>query len=275
MSNFKELTIYYCEKILANYRTQADEKTYTGKEAELLVQRNDFARCVIKGIKGLEITEHDYSKYFKKILEDINSTLNEVKKTVEEYNSEHKTAFTSDLYETLFTTGLISFINAVSDLFQNSPTIITSIENELLFNNNRTVPWIYQFSFILYEYILEREFEIAINKTTRDIFDTKKQLILKYIKNAASLYSRFDDRNNAEYIELMKGLLQQMRSEEQGVQQRKTEISNASSTVFSYFAPSLYKASERIIGKSQLGQKIDFLIFEFTERAVTTGLQCH
>ena len=83
---------------------------------------------------------------------------------------------------------MIGFINALCDLYQKSPSIISQTD-ESLFNNNRNIPWVYQFSFVLYEYILEKELDIVINKIDRDIFDTKKQLILKYIrKGSISLF---------------------------------------------------------------------------------------
>ena len=42
--------------------------------------------------------------------------------------------------------------------------------------------------------------------------------------------------------------------------------------MYSYITQSLYKASGKLIGKNQFGQKIDFLIREFNERAMTKGL---
>lgn len=269
------MTIRYCEKILNSYQSQADEKTYIGKEAELLIQRNDCARCLIIAITKIEVKSKDYSKYFQDILHEINLAFTIVSKSVIEYNSEKKTAFTPDLYEGLFTASLTNFINAISDLVQKTPAIITDITDQALFSNNRNAPWFYQFSFVLYEYILEREFDIAVSKI-RDIFDTKKQLILKYIQNAAALYSRFEENeNNSEYKDLMKALLQKMYAEEQNIQCRKPEDDSSNNTYSAYFtktfAQTFYKASERIVGKSQLGQKIESLIKEFNERTATTA----
>ncbi|VEH31574.1 hypothetical protein [Legionella sainthelensi] len=167
-----------------------------------------------------------------------------------------------------------NFINALSELYQKSPEIIKSIQDNSSFNKNRSIPWIYQFSFVLYEYILEKEFELATNKNSRDIFDTKIQLILKYVQNAASLYSRFENNeHDSEYKELMKMLLQRMQTDENDIQRRKSQQSNTSS-VYSYFSQTFYKASETIMGKSQLGETIDFLIKEFNERSMTKTLQC-
>lgn len=99
-------------------------------------------------------------------------------------------------------------------------------------------------------------------------------MILKYVQNAASLYSRFENNeNNSEYKELMKMLLQRMQTDENDIQQRKSQQSNTSS-VYSYFSQTFYKASETLMGKSQLGEKIDFLIKEFGERSMTRTLQC-
>jgi len=172
---FKDITKRYCEKILEAYQLQADEKSYKGKEAGLLVHRNDFAESLIKQINTLEVKGNDYSDYFEQILKEIESTLKEVINVIKEYNRENNTSFTTDLYESFFTSSLINFIKSLNDLFQNSPSLITEIDDKSLFNNNRTVPWVYQYSFILYEYILEKEFDIATNKVDRDIFDTKKR----------------------------------------------------------------------------------------------------
>lgn len=272
MGMFREIAIRYCEKIYDAYKLQADEKTYKGKEAELLIERNEFARCLIKTIKSKEFDE-DYNQYFQQLLNEITTTLEHVNTTVIDYNSKHGTAFTSDLYESFFTSSLKNFINALSDLYQKSPEIIKSIKDNSSFNNNRSVPWIYQFSFVLYEYILEKEFELATNKTGRDIFDTKIQLILKYVQNATSLYSRFENNEeDSEYKELTKMLLQKMQTDENDIQRRKSQPSTSS--VYSYFSQTFYKASETIMGKSQLGEKIDFLIKEFNERSMTKTLQC-
>lgn len=273
MGIFREIAIRYCEKIYDAYKLQADEKTYKGKEAELLIERNEFARCLIKTLKSKELND-DYNEYFQQLLNEITSALEHVNTTVIDYNSKYGTAFTSDLYETFFTSSLKNFINSLNDLYQKSPEIIKSIQDNSSFNKNRSIPWIYQFSFVLYEYILEKEFELATNKNSRDIFDTKIQLILKYVQNAASLYSRFENNeNNSEYKELMKMLLQRMQTDENDIQQRKSQQSNTSS-VYSYFSQTFYKASETLMGKSQLGEKIDFLIKELGERSMTRTLQC-
>ncbi|KTD55587.1 hypothetical protein Lsan_3139 [Legionella santicrucis] len=271
MGIFKEIAIRYCEKIYDAYKLQADEKTYKGKEAELLIERNEFARCLIKTIRSKELNE-DYNQYFQQLLNEISTALEHVNTTVIDYNSKHSTAFTSDLYDSFFTSSLKNFINALSDLYQKSPEIIKSIQDNSSFNNNRSVPWIYQFSFVLYEYILEKEFELATNKNGRDIFDTKIQLIQKYVQNAASLYSRFENNEeDSEYKELTKMLLQKMQTDENDIQRRKSQQSTNS--VYSYFSQTFYKASETIMGKSQLGEKIDFLIKEFNERSMVNTLQ--
>ncbi|KTD04467.1 hypothetical protein OQJ19_08735 [Fluoribacter gormanii] len=269
MGIFKDMTDRYCQKILETYQTQADEKTYKGKEAELLVQRNDFAKCLITKIKEIDVNDNDYLDYFERILKEINLNLKEVKAAVKEYNKECKTEFTTDLYESLFNSSLINFINALRNLFESSPSLITDIKDKSLFSNERNVPWICQFSFILYEYILEREFDIAVNKADRDIFDAKKQLIFKYIQSVGDLCSRFNKKeDDVSYQELMKALLKNMRSEEQKIQRRQEE-NPTSYNVMSYF----YKASEKIVGKNQLGQKIELLVNEFDGRALQ-GLVC-
>ncbi len=273
MCIFKDITDRYCQKILDTYQLQANEKTYKGKEAGLLMQRNEFAQCLIKKIKEIEVKDNDCTDYFEEILNEINSVLKEVKTAVTKYNKEFDTAFTTDLYENFFTASLINFINALRDLSQNSPSLITQIKDKSFFSNNRDIPWIYQFSFVLYEYILEKEFDIAINKVDRDIFDAKKRLILKYIQNAGNLYSRFENEDDTEYKELMKVLLNSMRSEEKSIQQRKPEENNTS-YMYSYFSQTFYKASEKIIGKNQLGQKIELLIGAFNERIMSKGLVC-
>lgn len=271
MGIFKDITHRYCQKILAAYQLQADEKTYKGKEAQLLIQRNEFAKCLIKKIKEIEVEDDDYTAYFEKILKEIESISKEVVIAVKEYNKENSTAFTTDLYETFFTSSLNNFINALNDLVQNTPSPITDIKDASLFSNNRNVPWVNQFSFILYEYILEKEFDIATNKVERDIFDIKKRLILKYIQNAGNLYRRFENEDDTEYQEVMKVLLTSMSSEEKGIQRRKPEENNTS--YMSYFSQTFYKASEKIIGKNQLGQKIEFLTREFNERTAKKGLE--
>ncbi|QMT61567.1 hypothetical protein [Legionella sp. PC997] len=263
MGIFKDMTDRYCQKILETYQTQADEKTYKGKEAELLVQRNDFAKCLVKKIKEIEVKDNDYLAYFDLILKEIHLHRKEVKAAVKEYNKENKTEFTLDLYESLFHIGLVNFINALRNLFENSPTLITDIKekDKLLFSNTRGVPWALQFSAVLYEYILEREFDMAINKADRDIFDAKKQMILRYIKNVEDLCSRVKE-DDTSYSELMKALLKNMQMEEQKIQRRQ-EDNGSGYSVMSYF----YKASEKIVGKNQLGQKIALLVSEFDERA--------
>lgn len=265
MSIFKDITDRYCKKILENYQTLADEKTYQGKEAGLLIQRNEFAHCLLKKIQSIEVNDNDYASYFKQIINEINSTLEEVMTAVAEYNRPLKTTFTADLYETFYTAGLINFINALNELVQKSPPVITELRDVSSFKNDRNVPWIYQFSFVLYEYIVEKEFDIATQKISRDIFDSKKQLILSYIQNAAKLHSLFKNEDDEQYQDLMKKLLERMSTEEQDVQQRKTENSNTTN-MFSYFTSTLYKASEVFVKKSQLGQKVDFLIKEFNEK---------
>lgn len=273
MDFFKEIAIRYCDKIYDAYQLQADEKLYKGKEAQLLIQRNDFAQCLIKTLKQNEMTDNDYNGYFQQLLTDICDTSNQVDIAVSEYNSKHNTAFTTDLYETFFTSSLNDFINALRELCQKSPDTIKNINDKSLWNNNRNGPWLYQFSFELYEYILEKEFELATNKGNRDIFDTKIHLILKYIQKAASLYSQFEnDENDIKYIDTMKMLLQNMRSEENDIQRRKSQQSNTS-YMYSYFSQTLYRASETIMGKSQLGEKIDLLIKEFNERSMNNALQ--
>ncbi|VEH31577.1 hypothetical protein [Legionella sainthelensi] len=99
MGIFREIAIRYCEKIYDAYKLQADEKTYKGKEAELLIERNEFARCLIKTLKSKEFND-DYNEYFQQLLSEIASALEHVNTTVIDYNSKYNTAFTSDLYET-------------------------------------------------------------------------------------------------------------------------------------------------------------------------------
>ncbi|WP_131795426.1 hypothetical protein [Fluoribacter gormanii] len=268
MGIFKDMTDRYCQKILETYQTQADEKTYKGKEAELLVQRNDFAKCLITKIKEIDVNDNDYLDYFERILKEINLNLKEVKAAVKEYNKECKTEFTTDLYESFFNSSLINFINALRNLFESSPSLITDIKDKSLFSNERGVPWVCQFSFVLYEYILEREFDIAVTKADRDIFDAKKQLIFKYIQSVGDLCSRVKE-DDVSYQELMKALLKSMRSEEQKIQRRQSEGNTTSYNFMAY----LYKASEQIVGKNQLGQKIELLMSEFDGRA-QQGLVC-
>ena len=83
MCIFKDITNRYCEKILDAYQLQSDEKTYKGKEAGLLIQRNDFARCLVKRIKTIEVKDNDYINYFKEITNEINSALKEVANAVQ------------------------------------------------------------------------------------------------------------------------------------------------------------------------------------------------
>ncbi|MBI2785622.1 MAG: hypothetical protein HYX60_04660, partial [Legionella longbeachae] len=104
-----------------------------------------------------------------------------------------------------------------------------------------------------------------------DIFDTKKQLVLKYMKQAVELYSKCDNEDDVQYKEQMSTLLQSMRSQEHDVQQRRTQENNTNS-MYSYFSKTFYKASEKLMGKGQLGQIVDFLIKEFNERSTTKGL---
>ncbi|WP_454782222.1 hypothetical protein [Legionella sp. WA2022007384] len=270
MGIFKDMTDRYCQKILETYQTQADEKTYKGKEAKLLVERNEFAKCLIKKIKEIEVKDNDYLDYFDRIVKEINSQKKEVKTAVKEYNKENKTEFTTDLYESLFHNGLVNFISALRNLFESSPALVTDIKDKSLFSTKGDVPWVCQFSAVLYEYILEREFEFAVDKVDRDIFDAKKQLIFKYIQSVGDLCSRFDKKeDDTSYQELMKALLKSMRSEEQKIQRRQSEGNTTSYSVMSYF----YKASEQIVGKNQLGQKIELLVSEFDGRA-EKGLVC-
>ncbi|AOW59156.1 Dot/Icm T4SS effector Lem24 [Legionella pneumophila] len=265
---FKDITDRYYKKILDSYQLQADEKTYKGKEAELLIQRNELARCLIKTISLMEVkTQEDYANYFKRVSDEINSALQAAKNAVKEYNEEHNTDFTTDLYESFFTYSLSNFIEVVSDLFQKSPSIITNIMDESLFCNNRSVPWVYQLSFVFYDYILDKEFEFITTKSSRDIFDAKKQLVLKYIQKAADLYPRYEKEDFSDCHEMVNILLLSMRSEENNLQKRRNQDSSTS-YMYSYFTQTLYNASGKLMGKGQLGQKIDLLIEEFNERVV-------
>ncbi|MBI2785046.1 MAG: hypothetical protein HYX60_01535, partial [Legionella longbeachae] len=65
---FKLITDCYCKKILDAYQKQADEKTYKGKEAKLLIFRNHSAEGLIESIKKIENRSYeDYSTYFKQV----------------------------------------------------------------------------------------------------------------------------------------------------------------------------------------------------------------
>lgn len=271
MGIFKEITEHYCQKILDTYLEETGKKLYPGHEAELVVQRNDFAKCFIKEIKEIEIKGDDYLHYFDQIIKDANAALKKVKEAVAEHNRELKKEFTTDLYESFFTVSLINFINAVRELYKRSEALTTEIKDPSEFCDKREIPWINQFSYVLYQYILNKEFDIATKKVERDIFNAKKEMILKYIHNAFSLYQRFEKKeDNEEYQKLMKLLLSSMVSEEKGIQRRKSDEN--SSGYMSYLSHSFYKASEKIIGKNLLGQKIDFLVTEFNERVATSGL---
>lgn len=266
MSIFKDITHRYCKKIWDAYKTQADDKTYKGKEATLLIKRNEFARDLVRTIQQIEVTDNDYATYFDQVLNEINSALKKVAEAVDAYNKEHKTTFTADLYETLYTPALISFINALSNLVKNSPPTIVTIKDKTLFNQNRDAPFIYYFTSVLYEYILDKEFDFATTKVDRDIFDAKKSLILKYVQNAGALFTRFEeDESNAEYQELMQALLNSMTSDEKVIQRRKTE--EPSPSYMSLLSQTFYKASEKIVGTSQLGQKMELLTKQFGEKA--------
>ncbi|OEH45087.1 hypothetical protein lpari_03938 [Legionella parisiensis] len=113
MGIFKDITHRYCQKILDAYQAQADEKTYKGKEAELLIQRNEFAKCLIKKIKEIEVEDDDYSTYFECILKEIESLSKETVNAVKEYNKEYSTTFTTDLYESFFTSIPIKTTRAI------------------------------------------------------------------------------------------------------------------------------------------------------------------
>lgn len=265
---FKKITDSYCSKILDAYQFQADEKMYTGKEAELLILRNDFARCLIEAIKKINSPpEHEGINYFKLVIDEINRALKNVSEVVIEHNNQNNTAFTSDLYQTFFTPSLISFVNVVQNLFQTSPPVIANLNDETLFCNTRNVPWIYQFSYVIYDYILEKELDLILTKSDRDIFNAKKLLGIKYVQSAADLHSLYEGKNDSEYKNLMSILLKGMCSEEQDLQQRKTSA-NTTPNMYSYFTQSFYKASEQIMGKGQLGLLIDNLIKEFNERSL-------
>lgn len=265
---FKKITDSYCSKILDAYQLQADEKMYTGKEAELLILRNDFARCLIEAIKKINSPpEHEGINYFKLVIDEINRALKNVSEVVIEHNNQNNTAFTSDLYQTFFTPSLISFVNVVQNLFQTSPPVIANLNDETLFCNTRNVPWIYQFSYVIYDYILEKELDLILTKSDRDIFNAKKLLGIKYVQSAADLHSLYEGKNDSEYKNLMSILLKGMCSEEQDLQQRKTSA-NTTPNMYSYFTQSFYKASEQIMGKGQLGLLIDNLIKEFNERSL-------
>ncbi|MCL5272279.1 MAG: hypothetical protein M1486_03010, partial [Gammaproteobacteria bacterium] len=152
-------------------------------------------------------------------------------------------------------------------LFQTSPPVIANLNDETLFCNTRNVPWIYQFSYVIYDYILEKELDLILTKSDRDIFNAKKLLGIKYVQSAADLHSLYEGKNDSEYKNLMSILLKGMCSEEQDLQQRKTSA-NTTPNMYSYFTQSFYKASEQIMGKGQLGLLIDNLIKEFNERSL-------
>lgn len=72
---------------------------------------------MIKTLKSKELND-DYNEYFQQLLNEITSALEHVNTTVIDYNSKYGTAFTSDLYETFFTSSLKNFINSLNDLYQ-------------------------------------------------------------------------------------------------------------------------------------------------------------
>lgn len=267
---FKKITDSYCSKILAAYQSKADAKEITGKEAELLLSRNDFAHCLVASIKKIEISpKNEGLDYFKQVREEINTSLKNVSEVVIEHNTQNNTAFTTDLYQDFLTPRLLTFVNIIDNLFTTSPSIIAHLKDDDLFCNSRNVPWIYQFSFVIYDYILEKELDLMLNKSERDIFDAKKKLGIEYIQSAADLHSLYDGKNEETYVSLMNKLLKAMSAEEEKLQQRKTSES-PTQNMYSYFAQSFYKASETLMGKSQLGQLIDLLLKEYNERPLIT-----
>jgi len=85
------------------------------------------------------------------------------------------------------------------------------------------------------------------------------------VQSAGNLYLRFNkNEDDAEYQELMKQSLTSMSSEEKGIQRR-----NENTGYMAFF----YKASEKVIGKSQLGSKIELLCTEFSDRFKGKGLE--
>lgn len=267
---FKYITDKYCKKIFDAYQSQANKKTYLGIEAELLITRNDFARAVVALISRIEVNNSEDSlNYFNQVTGIIYGTLKDVKEAVSEHNKEFNTEFTADLYDVFFTSSLITFIEELKDLIQKSPLIIINLMDESLFCNDRNVPWVYQFSFVLYDYILEKELDFLINQSARDIFDKKKELVVEHINSAVALFSRFNNENDIEYKSLMNILLQAMRVREHDIQQRRIPEVNSTNNMFAYFTQTYHKASEKIMGKGQLGQVIDILIKEFEERSLS------
>ena len=258
---FKDITDRYSKKILEVYQSQADDKTYKGKEAELLIIRNKFALGLIESIKKIKVeSREDYGNYFEQVLAVIETSLNQVKDSVTEYNIQHKTTFNCDLYESFFTVSLNNFINRLEKLFQKSPAVITQIMDESQFSNNRNVPWVYQFSFMLYDYILESEFALSTNKANRDIFDLKVDLILKYVQSVASI-----NESNSEYTNIVNQLLKSMKTAESEIQQNRSSEPEPSS-YFGLFTQSIRQISKLIIEPSKLSVLIDGLIEEFKAR---------
>lgn len=264
---FKKITDFYCNKILETYRTQADEKMYQGKEAELLVQRNEFARCLVESIQKIEIApENTNDSYFTQILEIINTSSKDVAEVVQEHNNQHRTQFTADLYQSFFAPGLLTMISVLQNLFQSSPPNLANLMDDSLFKDNKNVPWIYQFASVIYYYIIEKEYELMINKSDRDIFDGKKSLGIKYVTSVTELYSHYKDENDNDYKTLMASLLKGMSAEENDLQQRKSSAENASG--YTFFTFSLYQTTKQMLVKSQLGLIIEKLITEFSERSL-------
>lgn len=274
MCIFKNITYRYCEKIFKEFIARTNKNRYFGEEAELVITRREYARHLIEKIQTIEVNESGYAEYFRHIANEIKLSTEGITNEVQEFNRTNNTDYTTDLFGSFLIPTLNKFMDVLHVFFQHTPVTINQHKHAISFNNNREVPWIFQFCYVLYEYILDKELDILFNQSTRDIFDTKKNLIIKNIQSAVDLYSCYKNESHEKYIELMMILLKGMRSEEQTIQQRKPN-ERSTNTLFSYATSyatkTLYKASETLIGKNLLSQKIDFLIEEFQQRAIIKG----
>lgn len=262
---FKYLTECYCKKILDVYLSRANDQTYKGIEFPLFDIRNKSALNLIETISQIQVNgEADFAQYFKRVTELISTSLSEVSKAVNQFNLEHKTNFTTDLFEHFFSSSLTRFISSLNEIVKQSPIFINDID-EALYLDDRDTPWICHFSFVLYQYILEKEFALIVQKSDRDIFDKKKLLVLQCITQAADIYTNLTNEDDDKYKEQMNTLLQSMRTKEHDLQQRRTS-EPAPFHSLSYWTQTLHKAHEKIRGKGTLGKLIEQLIEEFSER---------
>lgn len=255
---FQHYCKLYCERILTAYLHASDNKYYLGKEAPLLLERNKLAMALIEEFHSLE----GDVPYFDKLILHINHVLTQANKLVADYNNRHNATFTLDLFQSFFIEKLRFFIkNVVEDLYFQNPEYIQKLTHEDFSPFEHENPlWLLEAIKLLHNYILEKEFNLLVSNASRDIFDQKKQMVIKYLEKFTACYLKHEDESNEEYQNEIGKLLVSMQADETKLQQRN---SHTEQSMIGFFTQKMYEASGKLCGKSTLAHLIEKLTRDF------------